>query len=594
MNLLFTLVSAPRLSAYCLFLLLSLSVSPVVLAQPSGCVGNDPGGQPAATGLYAEYYSGFFDTDQTFFTNNAAPSRLQRIEPQVNFPDYTSFGNLSAVATGPIDDPDNFSVRLRGSIHIPVTGQYTFYLTSDDASYLWLDGAAVALPAPTAGNTIDNGGYHAPAEVARTLPLTAGLHSLLIHYGEATGANVLVLEFEGPGITRQVVPASMFCTATQPPRPPQAIGYNPTTIQAFVGSTKSSAAPTVADGGAGVTSYALAGSVPTGITIEPATGVVTVGNNTPLGTYSLDIAVTNANGTSTFRNVLAVEIIVGTPPGCSGNDPGGNSGTSGLYAQYYKGYFNDALSFFSGAAGLTRIDPLVNFNTDDSFGNLTAVAGSGTAADPDDFSAQYRGSLRIATPGYYTFYLTSDDASYMWLDNAALGSPLSLTAATIANGDLHAPETVAASVYLSAGLHNVRLLYGDDGGGNTMIFEYEGPGITRQVVPTGILCSGIQPLRSVPANLVYAPRMAARVAGTAGTSGLPSLVSQSAIFQYVISNRAALPAGITIDPGNGQLSVDATVPLGSYDIDVAVTNADGSATFSDAFVFTVAAAPPAG
>ncbi|UOQ55661.1 PA14 domain-containing protein [Hymenobacter cellulosivorans] len=563
-------------------------------AQSAGCSGTDPGGQPAAAGLYAEFYPGFFSDNNSFFTDNAAPPRLTRIEPQVNFADNLSFGNLSTVATGPVDDPDNFTLRLRGSISIPTTGQYTFYLTSDDASFLWLDGAAVALPADTAAATIKNGGYHPRQEKAQTVTLTSGAHSLLIHYGEATGDNILVLEYEGPGITRQPVPASLFCTATQPPRPPQALAYFPTTLQAFVGSTKSSAAPTVTDGGSAVTNYALMGPSVAGIAIEPTTGVISMAASTPLGTYNVAVAVTNANGTSTFRNVLTVDVIVGTPPGCNGLDPAGNSATSGLYAEYYSGYFNNSVSFFGAAAGLARIEPLVNFAADGSFGDLTGVAAAGTPTDPDEFSAQLRGSLRIATPGFYTFYLTSDDASYLWLDNAALGSPLSLSNVTIDNGGLHAPQTRAANVYLAAGLHNVRLLYGDATGGSTLVLEYEGPGVTRQVVPTGVLCSGIQPLRDVVSNLSYSPKMAARVVGTTGVSPLPGLTSSSAVAVFVLANAAALPAGITIDADNGRLAVDGTVPLGSYSIDVAVTNAAGNATFQDAFVFTVAPAPPAG
>ncbi|UOQ73614.1 PA14 domain-containing protein [Hymenobacter cellulosilyticus] len=385
-------------------LLLSLLASITGWAQPSSCPGSDPGGTPAGAGLYAEYYRGFFNTDFSFFTNNALAPVITRVEPEVNFTTNTSFGDLTAVATGPVNDPDNFSLRLRGSIIIPVAGQYTFFLTSDDASYLWLDGAAVALPANPAAATIDNGGFHAPEEVSRTVTLTAGPHSLLIHYGEADGDNTLILEYAGPGIARQPVPASMFCTATQMPRPPQSLAYFPTTLQAFVGSRRTSTAPTVADGGSAVTSYALVGPAVAGITIEPTTGVVSMADNTPLGTYNLEVAVTNAHGTSTFRNALTVDVIVGTPPGCSGLDPAGNSPTSGLYAEYFTGYFNNSPGFFSAAPGLSRTEPVIDFSGEDSFGSLTGVAGDGTANDPDEFSARMRAvcalAPRASTPSF--------------------------------------------------------------------------------------------------------------------------------------------------------------------------------------------------
>jgi hypothetical protein len=567
------------------------------LAQAPGCGSPDPAGNPSVPGLYAEYYAGYFNDAATYFTNAAAPAGLQNVVPQVNFATNASFGDLTAVSTGTAVNPDYFSLRLRGSLNVLTAGDYTFYLTADDAAFLWLDGAALALPANNAAATIDNGQAHGTVTVAATVTLSAGLHSLLIHYGDALADNVLVLEYDGPGTGgRQVVPASVLCTSLLPGGPPQAVAYaaGPVVVQGTTGST---AVPTVQDGGAPVTQFALAGAVPAGFTIDAATGVVTAAATVALGTYFLDVAATNANGTSTFQRVVSFRVVPAAPAGCTGSDPGGQPGASGLYAEYYHGYFNDALTYMStNSPGLTRIDPQLNFGATSSFGNLTAVA-TGPPTDPDDFSARYRGSLRVATAGTYTFYLSSDDASYLWLDNAALDPAPTLALATINNGGLHALQTGQATVTLSAGLHNVLIFYGENGGGNQLILEYEGPGLPRQVVPAAAFCTAPQRLTGPVAALTYSPRTRTLLAGSsavAGASPLPSITTPAPVTQYALANSAALPAGITINAATGQLFSDPTVPAGSYNLDVAVTNLDGTATFPAAFAFVVALPPPAG
>lgn len=174
------------------------------------CSGTDPGGNPAQSGLYAEYYAGYFNDNQTYFTGAAG---LTRIDSTLNFSSNSAWGNIVPPATGTVANPENYSVRWRGSIYIAVAGTYTFYLLSDDASYMWLDNAALASPTNTASATINNGGLHSQATVSATVALTAGIHPITIHFGENTGQNVLVLEYSSSSMTKRVVPASILCTS---------------------------------------------------------------------------------------------------------------------------------------------------------------------------------------------------------------------------------------------------------------------------------------------------------------------------------------------------------------------------------------------
>ena len=172
----------------------------------------------------------------------------------------------------------------------------------------------------------------------------------------------------------------------------------------------------------------------------------------------------------------------------------GNPGQPGLIGEYLAGFFNDNTSYFpSTVAPFNRLESNLNYTTN-NWGAIVPPAG-GSVADADNFSSRYRGSIYIATAGVYTFYLTSDDASYLWVDNNALAYPAVVANALIRNGGLHGDVTVAATVSLSTGFHNIQIQFGEGSGGNHLIFEYaaSSPAIARQVVPGSILCTAIQP-----------------------------------------------------------------------------------------------------
>ncbi|MBT2557153.1 cadherin-like domain-containing protein [Hymenobacter sp. ISL-91] len=251
-------------------------ISLTAIAPPQNC-GPAYGGGPASSGLAANYYAGYFDGttanngNLSFFSTNT-PS-LSRIDAQLNFPTY-SWGNIVPPATNTNADPNNFSTRHRGSVFIPVAGDYTFYLTSDDASYMWIDGAALD---PTFPNVlINNGGAHGSVTVTATVTLSAGLHNILVYFGERDGGNVLTLEYSstaGAGIARQVIPSSALC-AGQSPLPPSATNVtNLPAMPSTSGATKIAAlAGTDPNAGGTITTYLIA-SLPTGASGILYTGI---------------------------------------------------------------------------------------------------------------------------------------------------------------------------------------------------------------------------------------------------------------------------------------------------------------------------------
>jgi hypothetical protein len=166
---------------------------------------------PCASGVRAEYYSGYFNDVQTYFTTNSPG--LTRTESVINY-NVNNWGTIVPPAGGNNTNPEYFSTRFSGRIYL-AAGTYTFYLTSDDACFLWL-GPNALVANPTSGSAfINNGGLHSPATVASVAIFTANcLQDFKIHYGENTGDNRAILEYAstGLGITRRVVPNNVLCS----------------------------------------------------------------------------------------------------------------------------------------------------------------------------------------------------------------------------------------------------------------------------------------------------------------------------------------------------------------------------------------------
>jgi gliding motility-associated-like protein len=177
---------------------------------PAGCSGINPAGGATTSGLYAEYYTGYYNDNQSYFTSNA-PTLIRSTDGPFNY--SNDFGGVSAPISGV--NPTLFSARYRGSIYIATTGSYTFYLTSDDAAYLWIDQAALVSPPVTGSALINNSGLHSAVLKQATVYLAEGLHNFLIHFGNNNGLGVLKLQYSGPGISTSVIPASALCTSVQ-------------------------------------------------------------------------------------------------------------------------------------------------------------------------------------------------------------------------------------------------------------------------------------------------------------------------------------------------------------------------------------------
>jgi len=103
-------------------------------------------------------------------------------------------------------DANQYSIRYTGFINIPITGNYTFYTTSDDGSKLLIDGNEV----------VDNDGNHSSRERSGSVNLNQGTYPITILFFEDGGDDILDVEYAGPSISKTALPftilsSSSFC-----------------------------------------------------------------------------------------------------------------------------------------------------------------------------------------------------------------------------------------------------------------------------------------------------------------------------------------------------------------------------------------------
>lgn len=154
--------------------------------------------------------------------------------------------------------------------------------------------------------------------------------------------------------------------------------------------------------------------------------------------------------------------------------------STGVYKTTYAGYFADNVSFFATATPTTYgSNPATSVQT-------TAISEAATD-DGTNFSCQWLGYFKPTTTETYTFYTSSDDASYMWIGSNAQ-SGFTTANATVNNGGAHGNTEKFGTIALTAGVYYpIRVQFGEIGGGDVLTFNYSTPTITKTTNLTGLI-----------------------------------------------------------------------------------------------------------
>ena len=151
---------------------------------------------------------------------------------------------------------------------------------------------------------------------------------------------------------------------------------------------------------------------------------------------------------------------------------------AGLFKTTYAGYFADVPSFFATATPTT-------YGTNPSTSVQTTAISEANSDDGSNFSCQWLGYFLPSTTETYTFFTSSDDASYVWVGSNAL-SGFTTANATVNNGGLHGNQERSGTASLTSGVYYpIRIQFGEQGGGDVMTFNYSTPTITKTTNVTG-------------------------------------------------------------------------------------------------------------
>lgn len=150
---------------------------------------------------------------------------------------------------------------------------------------------------------------------------------------------------------------------------------------------------------------------------------------------------------------------------------------SGIKRDYYNvGYYDDDPRWFSHESPAYTTYP------------ISVIEEPLDVSDPpDNFSVRWTGYFKAPTSETYTFYLESDDASAMWIGDAAkIG--WRLDNALIDNSGVHGAIEKTASVNLTAGTYYpLQVVFGESTGGSILTFSYSTPMISKTTDLSGLI-----------------------------------------------------------------------------------------------------------
>ena len=159
--------------------------------------------------------------------------------------------------------------------------------------------------------------------------------------------------------------------------------------------------------------------------------------------------------------------------------------------------------------------------------DVNALQNQEDPGDTDSFSIRYTGKIDITTAGSYTFYTTSDDGSKLFIDGVEI----------VNNDGNHGSQERQGTVTLTTGLHDIEILFFENGGGSNLSVQYQGPSITKQNIPFSILhgtCTGLPvadepPVLTATGDQIFCPGGSIPVAETISISD-PDDTTTNAVY----------------------------------------------------------------
>jgi PAS domain S-box-containing protein len=136
----------------------------------------------------------------------------------IRYPDHPSGSQYLNSFDAPMNVDDLYFARVHGFVHPPRTGEYTFWIASDNGSELWLSSddnpkntRKIAMVGDLFNYTPAHGWDKMPSQHSEKILLQAGKKYYIeaLHW-EQFGEDFLAVAWDGPGISRSVIPGSFL------------------------------------------------------------------------------------------------------------------------------------------------------------------------------------------------------------------------------------------------------------------------------------------------------------------------------------------------------------------------------------------------
>jgi photosystem II stability/assembly factor-like uncharacterized protein len=429
----------------------------------------------------------------------------------------------------------NFGTRMRGYVCPPFTGNYTFWIASDDESELWLStngksASKVKIGAVT-GSVASQAWDVQPNQKSVSVTLTAGESYYIeaLHKQGTGGTNLAVGwqlpdgTFERPIPGKRLLPYSYLPpSATISTPADNAVYYTSDTVVVYATASDSQNSVVKVEFFLNNAKLGESSTAPYAFSW----------NNIPEGSQVLTVIATNMDGTKGSSTPVHVTVLpLRTPENPPNTLPG-------IQYSYFQGLWSNLPDFTT----LTPLKTGVSTNVDLS-----------PRLREDSFAIRFTGFLNVLTDGIYTLYTTSDDGSKIYIGNKLVAT----------NDGIHGALETAGAIGLKSGKHAFTYDYFQAIGGKSIAFSMKGPAQAKQQVPVSALfrlsnlVTGTVSADFDTGILIY-PNPIFNKLTIETTSGLPEIekvsltsVDGKVVFESNYSNQAVIEINIEHDVAEG-------------------------------------------
>ncbi len=474
--------------------------------------------------------------------------------------------NYLTLFEAPLNIGDNYATRIRGYLCPPVSGNYTFWIASDDKSELWLGTAAdpagkVRIAAVNDFTASREWGKY-PSQQSAPIPLEAGTAYYIEAVAkEATGGDNLAVGWQLPGgIFERPIPGSRLSPFV-PEYPMTPAGLKVVAVE----TTSVQLAWRAATDDVAVTGYDVYNGTALAGTTDGDTTFTVTGLRSG-GTFSFSVRARDAGGrlSTPGAAVTATTVPVQTPCTVTGN----------ILREVWTNLAGNAIS---------SIPVNTVPNTSVLIPSFEAPVNIG-----DNYATRIRGYVCPPVSGNYTFWMTSDDNGELWLstnaDPANKTRIASVTGFTASREWTKFPSQKSALIPLQAGnKYYIEALCKEATGGDNLAVGWQLPdAVLERPIPGNRLSPFVPPYPSAPGNL----------RATAKTTTTVDLAWEAATDDVGVTGYDVLNGTTLLGSTTGTTFAASGLAAGTtYTFTVKARDADGFATGSSLTTTTVPSAP---